>query len=71
MRKHLFDSKEAKVLWKRSDDAIRRGALLSEIYWDTPKELRNVHVAVLELHVFNTTDRLKKKTLKWLNKPAI
>jgi|GEM_PF-4372716 len=32
----LFNSKEAKFLWKRSDDAIRTTRMLSEIYSNVP-----------------------------------
>lgn len=66
MKKHLFDSKAAKLLWKKSDDAIRRGVFLSELYDDVPRELKDVHISVLELHVVNDK-KMKAKVMRYLN----
>jgi len=64
----LFNSKEAKYLWKRSDDAIRTTRMLSEIYSNVPKKL-DVVVHVLEFHKFACSSKNEKKeVLKWLNK---
>jgi len=64
----LFNSKEAKYLWKRSDDAIRTTRMLSEIYSNVPKKLDEV-VHVLEFHIFECSSKSEKREiLKWLNK---
>jgi len=64
----LFNSKEAKYLWKKSDDAIRTTRMLSEIYSNVPKKLDEV-VHVLEFHIFECSSKSEKKEiLKWLNK---
>ena len=65
--KNLFNSKEAKIIWKKADDGVRRDMQLSEIYGNVPEELANVTVDVLELHVIRADAKLKKKVLKWLN----
>ena len=66
MSKHLFDSEEAKYLWKKADDAKRTSYLLSEIYDDVLKELLGVIINVLEFQVI-ADKKLKKKVLKWLS----
>ncbi len=64
----LFNSKEAKYLWDRSDDAIRTTRMLSEIYPNVPKKLDAV-VHVLEFHkLVCSSNSEKKEILKWLNK---
>ena len=67
-KRMVFNSKEAKYLWKRSDDAICTTRMLSEIYSNVPKKL-DVVVHVLEFHKFvcNSKGR-KKEVLKWLDK---
>lgn len=67
MTKNLFDSKEAKILWKDSEDAIRSRKFLSEIYCNVPKTIANVEVETLEFYRIDCTAKLKKKVLKWLN----
>ena len=66
-KKHLFDSKPAKTLWNKADDAIRRGVMLCEIYSKVPEKIRCVRVSVLELHVIEADIKTKKEVLKWLN----
>jgi len=68
IKKHLFDSKEAKILWEKSDDAYRSSKMLTELYNGVPKEFKDVIVNVLEFQVINANQKLKKKVLKWLNK---
>ncbi len=64
----LFNSKEAKYLWKKSDDAKRTTYMLSEIYSNVPKKL-DIVVHVLEFHIFSCNSMSeKKKVLKWLNR---
>lgn len=63
---NLLDSKEARILWIKADDGIRRDMLLSEIYNNVPEELANVTVDVMELHSIKCDPKLKKKVLKWL-----
>ena len=64
----LFNSKEAKYLWGKSDDAIRTTRMLSEIYDNVPKKL-DIVVHVLEFHAFSCKSKNEKKNvLKWLNK---
>ena len=64
----LFNSKEAKYLWKKSDDAIRTTRMLSEIYSNVPKKL-DVVVHVLEFHEFACNSKSEKKeVLKWLDR---
>lgn len=67
MTKNLFNSKEAKILWKTADDAIRSGRLLSEIYDNVPKEIADVQIETLEFHRIDCNSKQKKKVLKWLN----
>ncbi len=63
----LFNSKEAKYLWNKSDDAIRTTRMLNEIYSNVPKKL-DVVVHVLEFHkLICSSDTEKRKILKWLN----
>lgn len=66
--RHLFKSKEAKILWEQSDDVIQTTRFLSEIYPDVPEEIKNVSINILELHVIDCKDKsLKRKVLNWLN----
>ena len=66
-KKHLFDSKPAKTLWNKADDAIRRSVMLCEIYSKVPEKLKCVRISVLELHVIEAGKATKKAVLKWLN----
>jgi len=65
--KKLFDSKEAKILWGKADDAVRTGRMLTELYNNVPKELSDVSIDILELHQIRGDAKLRKKVLKWLN----
>ena len=65
-KKHLFDSNPAKTLWKKADDAIRRGVMLCEIYSKVPEKIKYVRISVLELHMIEADRATKKKVLKWL-----
>ena len=64
----LFNSKEARYLWDRSDDAIRTTKMLSDIYPNIPKKLDTI-VHVLEFHKLVCSSKSEKKAiLKWLNR---
>jgi hypothetical protein len=65
-KEDLFSSKEAKILWKKSDDAIRTGRMLSEIYDKVPKKFKNVSIDIMELYVIRAPKEIKKAVLKWL-----
>jgi hypothetical protein len=67
-RIHLFDSEEAKILWKKSDDGIKRICYLSEIYNNVPKELKHVYIKIMELHKIEANKKIKEKVIKWLSK---
>lgn len=56
-----------KKLWKKSDDAIISGRLLSEIYSNVPKEIADVHVIVNEYHIFDCDKKIKKKVMQFIN----
>lgn len=66
-KKFLFNSKEAKVLWKKSDEAVRTTRMLSEIYDNVPEKLDTV-VHVLTFYVLTGTAKEKKAVRNWLNK---
>lgn len=70
MVKNLFNSKEAKTLWNKAEDGIKRRMFLSDMYNNVPKELDDVIVDIFELHSFDCDSKLKKKVLKWLNTEA-
>ena len=66
--KNPFNSKEAKYLWNKSDDAIRTTMMLSEIYSNVPKKL-DVVVHVLEFHrLACSSNKEKREILKWLDR---
>lgn len=65
-KKELFRSKSAKKLMKKSDDFILTSRPMSVIYENGPKELADLEISVLELHVFPKGK--KKALLKWLNR---
>ena len=64
---HLFNSKEAKTIWEKSDDGIRSTMMLSEIYDNVPKEI-DIPVNVLELHVYACAKKTLKKVYSWMKK---
>ena len=67
-KKHLFDSKQADFLWKKSDDAYRSTWLLSDLYNNVPVKLRNVKVNILRFEIIEESSKIKKEVLKWMNK---
>lgn len=65
---HPFNTPLAQVMWKMSDDAIKKHTYLGDIYGaKTPKDLYDIRVDVMELHILRCKKPLKKKVLKWLN----
>jgi hypothetical protein len=68
MKKHLFNSKEAKLIMKKSDDYVIRGMHLNEIYSNVPKKFQKIYIRVMEIQTFECDKKLKKQLEKWLSK---
>ena len=67
VKNKFVNSKAYQNVFKKSDDGIIRKVLLSELYDNVPKHLKNVTVDVMELHNFECSPSMKRKVKKWLN----